>query len=290
MLDFNEHNLTDAVVDRFGNCDQPRLKQIVQALTRHVHAFVKEVELTQDEWVAAIDFLTKTGQMCDDRRQEFILLSDVFGVSMLVDAINHRMPEGTTETTVLGPFYLGEHHLTSNGATLVAEDEGTPIYVEGSIHSPDGAPIADAVIDMWHTDAEGFYDAQKPELQGAPKMRAQFKSDNQGRFWFKSIVPSSYPIPNDGPVGKLLDATKRHYMRPAHIHFHVSAPGYETLVTHVFIDGDPWLMSDAVFGVKKSLIAPLVHSSAPQYPDNTPAPKSWELLRYDFGLKPIQHA
>ena len=290
MLDFTEHNLTDAVVDRFGACENPRLKQIVQAITRHVHAFVKEVELTQDEWVEAIDFLTKTGHMCDDRRQEFILLSDVFGVSMLVDAINHRMPEGTTETTVLGPFYLGEHKLTANGATLVPEEEGDPIFIEGSIKAPDGSPIVGAIIDMWHTDAEGLYDAQKPELHGEPKMRAQFKSDTDGRFWFKTIVPSSYPIPNDGPVGKLLDATKRHYMRPAHVHFHVSSPGYETLVTHVFLSGDPWLESDAVFGVKKSLIADLKKSTATVYPDNTPAPKSWDLLHYDFGLKPEKRA
>jgi len=148
MLDFTEHNLTDAVVDRFGDCENPRLKQIVQAITRHVHAFVKEVELTQDEWVEAIDFLTKTGHMCDDRRQEFILLSDVFGVSMLVDAINHRMPEGTTETTVLGPFYLGEHKLTANGATLVSEEEGDPIFIEGIIQAPDGSPIVGATIAM----------------------------------------------------------------------------------------------------------------------------------------------
>jgi hydroxyquinol 1,2-dioxygenase len=159
--------VTDAVVDRFGACENPRLKQIVQAITRHVHAFVKEVELTQDEWVEAIDFLTKTGHMCDDRRQEFILLSDVFGVSMLVDAINHRMPEGTTETTVSGPFDLGEHKLTPNGATLVSADEGDPIFIEGSIKAPDGSPIVGAVIDMWHTDADGLYDAQKPELKGA---------------------------------------------------------------------------------------------------------------------------
>jgi hydroxyquinol 1,2-dioxygenase len=209
---------------------------------------------------------------------------------MLVDAINHRMPEGTTETTVLGPFYLGEHKLTANGATLVSEEEGDPIFIEGTIKAPSGSPIVDAVIDMWHTDAEGLYDAQKPELHGAPKMRAQFKSDAQGRFWFKSVVPSSYPIPNDGPVGKLLDATKRHYMRPAHIHFHISAPGYETLVTHVFLAGDPWLESDAVFGVKKSLIADLTKSNASHYPDNTPAPKSWDLLHYDFGLKPAKNS
>ncbi|QCI65318.1 intradiol ring-cleavage dioxygenase [Phreatobacter stygius] len=286
MLSFNEHNLSEEVVARFDGCDNPRLKQIVQALVRHSHAFVREVELTQDEWAFAIDYLTRTGHMCDDKRQEFILLSDVMGVSMLVDAINHRMPDGATETTVLGPFYLGEHRVTPHGADIAAGLDGEPMYVEGKVSTADGAPLAGAVIDIWHSDDDGFYDAQKSEADEA-SLRARFISDAAGRFHFKSIVPSSYPIPHDGPVGQLLEATKRHPMRPAHVHFHVSAPGFETLVTHVFISGDPWLESDAVFGVKESLIAALPGREGPIFPDGSPSPDRWRHLKYDFGLKAV---
>ena len=286
MLSFDENNLTDAVVARFGGCENPRLKTIVEALVRHSHAFVKDVALTQDEWTVAIDFLTRTGQMCDDRRQEFILLSDVMGLSMLVDAINHRMPDGATETTVLGPCYLGEHRVTAHGTDIAAGIEGEPMYVEARVSTPDGAPLAGARIDIWHSDDDGFYDSQKSDST-EPSLRARFISDPDGRFHFKSIVPSSYPIPHDGPVGQLLEATKRHPMRPAHVHFHVSAPGYETLVTHVFVAGDPWLDSDAVFGVKESLVADLTARDDPSYPDGTPAPAGWKLLHYDFGLKPL---
>ncbi|MDP2800781.1 MAG: intradiol ring-cleavage dioxygenase [Phreatobacter sp.] len=284
MLSFNEHNLTDAVVDRFADCPDPRLKQVVQALVRHAHAFVKEVELTEAEWIAAIGFLTRTGDMCDDKRQEFILLSDVLGISMLVDAINHRMPDGATETTVLGPFYLGEHRVTPNGADIAADEPGERLFVEGKVASSDGAPIAGAAVDIWHSDDEGFYDAQKGTEE--PSLRARFLTDANGRFGFRTIVPSSYPIPHDGPVGQLLEATKRHPMRPAHIHFRIAAPGHETLVTHLFMPGDPWLESDAVFGVKESLVATLTAQAGGAYPDGSAAPAGWQLLRHAFGLKP----
>jgi hydroxyquinol 1,2-dioxygenase len=284
LLSFNEHNLTSEVVKRFDNCENPRLKQVVQALVRHAHAFVKEVELTQDEWVTAIDFLTRTGHTCDGRRQEFILLSDVMGVSMLVDAVNHRMPEGTTETTVLGPFYLGEHQTMPHASDIAVGVEGTRLYAEGTVRNPAGQSIAGAVVDIWHSDEDGLYDAQKPAPE--PSLRARFITNLSGHFAFKSIVPTSYPIPADGPVGELLAATKRHPMRPAHVHFHISAPGYETLVTHVFVASDPWLDSDAVFGVKESLIADLAERRETLYPDGTPAPSVWRHLAYDFGLKP----
>jgi hydroxyquinol 1,2-dioxygenase len=286
LLSFNEHNLTGEVIKRFDECENPRLKQVVQALVRHTHAFVKEVELTQDEWVTAIDFLTRTGQKCDDRRQEFILLSDVLGVSMLVDTVNHRMPEGTTETTVLGPFYLGEHRTTPNGADIAVGIAGTRMYAEGNVKSADRQSIAGAVVDIWHSDDDGFYDAQKPGPD--PSLRARFVTNLSGHFAFKSIVPESYPVPHDGPVGELLAATGRHPMRPAHVHFHISAPGFETLVTHVFVAGDKWLDSDAVFGVKESLVAELPERTDPLYPDGTPAPALWRHLSYPFGLKPIK--
>jgi len=285
MLSFDEHNLTDEVLARFDDCPDPRLKTIVQALVRHSHAFVKEVELTEAEWVKAVDFLTRTGQMCDDKRQEFILLSDVFGVSMLVDAINHRMPDGATESTVLGPFYLGEHRVTPFGGDISEGVEGTPFFVEGTVSGPDGAPIAGATIDIWHSDDDGLYDAQK-EMEG-PSLRARFIADSEGRFGFKSIVPASYPIPHDGPVGEFLEATKRHPMRPAHVHFKIGAPGYETLVTHLFMPGDPWIESDAVFGVKESLIGTVNDQSFGRYPDGAPAPAAWRHMTHAFGLKPI---
>ncbi|WP_137892965.1 intradiol ring-cleavage dioxygenase [Ramlibacter sp. 2FC] len=285
MPSFNEHNLTECVVQRFDGCESPRLKQLIQALTRHLHAFVKETALSQDEWMVAIEFLTRTGQTCTDRRQEFILLSDVLGVSMLADAINHRMPEGATETTVLGPFYLGEHRLMPNGADLAPAATGERLYMAGTVRGVDGQPLAGATIDVWHADRDGFYDAQKPELGGAPSMRGRFRTDAKGCFSFRSLVPASYPIPHDGPVGDLLKATGRHPMRPAHVHFHVSAPGHEALVTHVFFSGDPWLESDAVFGVKDSLVVGLEECTQSTYPDGTPAPSSWKLLAYDFRLK-----
>jgi hydroxyquinol 1,2-dioxygenase len=284
MLSFDEHNLTDAVVNRFADCPDPRLKQVVQALVRHAHAFVKEVELTEAEWIAAIGFLTRTGHMCDEKRQEFILLSDVLGISMLVDAINHRMPDGATETTVLGPFYLGEHRVTPYGADIAADEPGARLFVTGTVASSGGAPIAGAAVDIWHSDDEGFYDAQKGTEE--PSLRARFITDADGRFGFRTIVPSSYPIPHDGPVGQLLEATKRHPMRPAHIHFRIAAPGHETLVTHLFMPGDPWLASDAVFGVKESLVATLTAQAGGTYPDGSPAPPAWQMMQHAFGLKP----
>ncbi len=177
MLSFDEHNLTDEVVNRFAGCPDDRLKQVIQALVRHAHAFVKEVELTEQEWFTAIQFLTRTGQMCDDKRQEFILLSDVLGISMLVDAINHRMPDGATESTVLGPFYLGEHRVTPFGGDIAGDEPGERLFVEGTVSSPGGAPIAGATVDIWHSDDEGFYDAQKGLEE--PSLRARFITDEK---------------------------------------------------------------------------------------------------------------
>ena len=254
----------------------------MQSLVRHAHDFVREVELTQDEWFAAIMFLTRTGQMSDDKRQEFILLSDTLGISMLVDAINHRQPAGATETTVLGPFYVQNPPVRPHGADITAGLHGTPLFVSGSVASPDGKSLAGAAVDVWQSDDDGFYDVQKPGDD--PSLRARLITDAQGRFSFWTIAPKFYPIPHDGPVGDMLKATKRHPYRPAHIHFMIAHEGYDTLVTHLFVDGDPYLDSDAVFGVKQSLIVDLTDETGPA--PGKPLTGGWKSLDHKFGLKP----
>lgn len=280
--DFNEHSITDAVVERFAATPDPRLKQILTSLVRHAHDFVRDVELTQDEWFAAIQFLTRVGHMCDDKRQEFILLSDTLGISMLVDAINHRQPQGATETTVLGPFYVQNPPVKPSGADISAELHGTPLHVTGQVTAADGTPLGGAFVDVWQSDDDGFYDVQKPGDD--PQLRARFIADKDGRFELWTLVPKYYPIPYDGPVGDMLRATKRHPYRPAHIHFMIGHEGYDTLVTHLFVDGDPYLDSDAVFGVKQSLIVDLEDSRSPA--PGRPELRSWKRLDHHFGLKP----
>jgi hydroxyquinol 1,2-dioxygenase len=276
MRDFDENTITDAVLDR---CKLPRLGQVSAALVRHLHAFVREVRPTQAEWETAIDFLTKTGQICSDTRQEFILLSDVLGVSMLVDAINHPTDEGTTATTVLGPFYVADPPEHALGDDITKGRTGEKLFVEGTVRRPDGTPIAGAWVDTWHSDGEGYYDVQLDASGATLDMRARLRTDAEGRFWFRSIVPAFYPIPDDGPVGEMLRAQGRHPYRPAHVHFMIGAPGCETLVTHIFLAGDPYLDSDVVFGVKDSLIRGMER----QEPGTTPG-EPVALLRYDFVL------
>jgi hydroxyquinol 1,2-dioxygenase len=279
MRDFDETNITEAVIAQFGDVPDPRLKRIMTSLVRHLHDFVRDVEPSFEEWSAAIDYLTRTGQMCTDRRQEFILLSDTLGVSMLVDAINHRMPEGATETTVLGPFYVDNPPELPAGADVSDGIDGTPLLVEGTVWSIDGTPLAGAVVDIWHADGAGFYDVQHADLDG-PLLRGRFRTDDAGRFSFRTIMPAFYPVPHDGPVGEMLAAARRHPYRPAHVHFMISAQGYETLVTHVFASDSPYLDTDAVFGVKNSLIADFTHR-----PADAALPRDHRHLAYDFGLK-----
>lgn len=287
MRDFDEHNITAAVIERFGNTPDPRLKRIIVSLVRHMHDFVRDVELTFDEWAFAIEFLTRTGQICSNERQEFILLSDSLGVSMLVDAINHRMREGTTETTVLGPFYVNDPPEVANGADLSAGVAGEPLFVDGRVTSEGGLPISGALVDIWHSDSEGFYDVQQSRV---PELRARFRTDAGGRFHFWTIVPLYYPIPHDGPVGQMLAATRRHPFRPAHVHFMIEAPGHEKLITHVFRAGDPYLDSDAVFGVKNSLVREFTQHPPGTAPDGCRMEQSWRKLSYHFGLKRLDAA
>jgi hydroxyquinol 1,2-dioxygenase len=277
LRNFDENSITDAVIGRVNGATDERTRQIGVALVKHLHAFIKEIEPTEAEWQAGIGFLTEVGAMCSPTRQEFILLSDTLGVSMLVDGINHRHSGTATDTTVLGPFYVQDPPVLPLGADIAAGEEGTPLLVEGTVRSADGTPLAGATVDTWHSDSEGYYDVQKPDA--TMRLRARFKSDASGHFTFRTIVPSYYPIPTDGPVGRMLTAQGRHPYRPAHIHFMIAAPGHCTLVTHVFIAGDPYLDSDAVFGVKDALIRDLEPAlERPGFP--TPARR----LTYDFAL------
>src|SRR5271156_3363370 len=287
MPQFNDTELTAAVIHSFEEVQNPRIKFLMEELVKSLHGFVRKTDLTFGEWEYAIDFLTRVGQKCTPSRQEFILLSDVLGVSMLVDAVNHREREGATETTVLGPFYVGEHRLTPHGTDISQGIAGEPMFVRSRVTDLSGRPLADAEIDVWHADDDGFYDSQKQsyETQG-PSLRARFKTDADGRFSFRTILPCSYPIPTDGPVGELIAAAKRHPMRPAHVHFLVKAQGFEPLVTHVFIDGDEYLRSDVVFGVKDELIAKVEPHAEPVMPDGTPASGPWHLMSYEFQMKP----
>lgn len=274
MQNFNRMNITQAVLERLANTPDPRLKQIMQALVQHMHAFAQEVHLTEDEWFKGVQFLTEVGQKCTSTRQEFILLSDVLGLSMLTVAMNNEKPQGCTEATVFGPFFVKNAPQVLNGADIANGAKGNPCEIRCTVCGVDGTRIAGAIVDVWQADDEGLYDVQKPELDHA-QARARLTTQSDGSLHFRSVVPEAYPIPTDGPVGKMLLATARHPWRPAHLHFMVSAEGYETLITHVFREGDPYLQTDAVFGVRPSLI------------------KGWKsqsdgsiLLEYDFVLNP----
>jgi len=252
---FDEAQSADVVNGRMGQGIDPRLEQVMSVLVKHLHAAVKEIEPTHEEWFAAIRFLTETGQMCNEWRQEYILLSDILGVSMLVDAINHRRPIGATPNTILGPFYVANAPEYENGANICLDGKGEPLIVAGRVNDLVGKPIPNAKLEVWQTNDDGFYDVQQKGIQPDSNLRGVFTSDNDGGYSFKSVKPRHYPIPSDGPVGKLLGAMGRHPNRAAHLHFIVTAPGYEPVITHIFTPDCPYLPEDAVFGVKSELIA-----------------------------------
>ncbi|MFC4948704.1 dioxygenase [Pseudonocardia sp. GCM10023141] len=251
---FSEARSVEVVAASFASTPDPRLRRVIVSLVRHLHEFIKDVQLTRAEWETAIRYLTETGRLCTDTRQEFILLSDVLGASMLVETINNRSDGVLTETTVEGPFHMVDSPPRELGARICGAAEGDPCLVEGTVTDAHGRPLPGASVDVWQADADGSYDVQQPDLAAEDNLRGLFTTDEQGRFWFRTIVPRYYPIPSDGTVGTLLQATSRHPNRPAHIHFEVSAPGMRTVTTHLFVDGSPYLDSDAVFGVKESLV------------------------------------
>lgn len=270
--------VTDEAVASLEGTADPRLKELLTGLIRHLHAFAREFRLTQAEWERAIGFLTETGQTCTDTRQEFILLSDVLGLSMLVETINGDHAAGSTESTVLGPFHMTESPVRELGADIDLVGGGEPCVVSGRIVSDDGTPLPGALLDVWQADGNGFYDVQQPDVQPPGNGRGLFTADAEGRFWFRTCVPSPYPIPTDGPVGDLLKATARHPYRPAHIHFIASAQGHTPVTTHIFVAGSDYLGSDAVFAVKQSLVEDFTPTDDPS-------------LAREFGIgNPFRHA
>ena len=283
MRNAPEAALTQAVLAKLEGAGDARFKTVMSSLIRHLHAFIGETALTEQEWRTAIDFLTATGHRCDAKRQEFILLSDTLGVSMLVDAINHRKPDGATETTVLGPFYASGARDMPMWADIAGDAPGEAAYVSGSVLDVAGNPIAGALLDVWQTDGEGFYDAQRPGGK-AHYARGKFTTAADGRYGFRTVKPVSYPVPTDGPVGRMLLGMGRHPYRPAHVHVIVSAPGYERVATHLFVKGDPYLDSDAVFGVKPSLIVAFEAHAPGSAPDGKKSAVPFFTAEFDFRL------
>ena len=262
---FSEEHSAEVVNARIdAEVADPRLASVAASLTRHLHAFIKEVEPSHEEWLAGIKFLTETGHMSSEWRQEFILLSDILGVSMLVDAINSRRPSGATENTILGPFYVKNPPTLPNGSTICQDGKGEPCLVHGVVRDTDGKPIAGALVDVWQTNDDGFYDVQQKNVQPEMNMRGAFRTDAAGCYSFRTAKPRYYPIPADGPVGQLLGRLGRHPNRAAHIHAIISADGYDTVITHIFEPGCKFLREDAVFGVKESLVGTFVRHDGPE--------------------------
>ena len=279
----NEQNLTDVVLERWKDIPDARLRQIMASLIKHLHAFVRDIEPTGAEWATAIDFLTRTGKMCDDKRQEFILFSDVMGVSMLVDAINHRLASGATPTTVEGPFHVPNSPQFGNGADMAKGAPGIPCFVSGTVRDLDGKAVAGAKLDLWQTDGEGLYEAQRDVTE--PWMRGLYRSQPDGSYVVRTVAPIGYTIPMDGTVGELMNRTKISHMRPAHIHFCVEAPGYHRVVTHLFQRGCPYIETDVVYGVKEPLIVDFVKKPAGTAPNGQKIDTPYYVINYDFVLQ-----
>ena len=283
--DLREESLTGAVLETMKGARTPRARRVLNAFTRHLHAFLEEVEPTEEEWEYAIQFLTRTGHLSKGGRQEFVLLSDVMGATARVDMINHRFADGSTENSVLGPFFVEDRPSFENGADISGGIQGEPLLFVSRILDGNGKPVAGARVDIWHSDDDGSYDIMMNNVEG-PAMRGLFRSDHEGRVWFRSIMPTSYPIPEDGTVGELLRTANRSVMRPGHVHVRVEASGFERLTTMVFIDGDPFLDSDPVFGVKDSLIAPFERRTGLRAPDGARQADGCYHVSYDFVLSP----
>ncbi|SCX72527.1 intradiol ring-cleavage dioxygenase [Variovorax sp. EL159] len=288
MRNLNESNITEAVLESFSATSDDRLREILGGLIRHLHDFAREVNLTEEEWMKGIQFLTATGHMCDNVRQEFILLSDTLGLSQLVVAQNNSRPHSATEQTVFGPFHVEGAPLLPSGTDIANGRPGSPCFVQGRV-SAQGQPVAEARVDVWQSDGDGFYDVQDSDWKiEETSLRATFITDANGCFSFRSLLPASYPIPTDGPVGAMLSATGRHAMRPAHIHFMVERPGFDRLITHVFVEGDEYLESDTVFGVRSTCVGNYVRRENERAPDGSLVEGPFYTLDYEFVLDPVR--
>jgi hydroxyquinol 1,2-dioxygenase len=289
MRDFDEKSITEAVIARLSNCDDARFRHVMTSLVRHLHDFVRDVQLTESEWIAALQFLTETGKTCTEQRQEFILLSDTLGISVLVISINHPAESGSAESTVLGPFYWEGAPDMPNGSNLAEGVKGEPAFYSGRVLAADGKPLANAVLDIWSGDGEGNYDMQMAGDVGM-KARGKIRTDAEGRYRFRSIRPTFYPVPTDGPVGRMLRKMGRHPYRPGHIHMIVSAAGYEPVTTHLFVADSEYLDSDAVFGMKESLVAKFNRHAAGKAPTGEAVGTPFYTVEYDFRLRPSRSA
>ena len=283
-----EDNLTDVALERWKDIPDPRLRQIMQSLIKHVHGFVREIEPTQQEWAAAIDWLTRTGKMCSDKRQEFILASDVLGVSMLVDAINHRRPSGATASTVEGPFHVPNAPPIGNGGDMANGAPGVPCFITGTVRGLDDEPVAGAVLDLWQTDREGLYEALREVTR--PWMRGLYRTQGDGSYAIRTVAPIGYTIPMDGTVGELMERTNLSHMRPAHIHFAISAPGCDCCVTLLFRRGDEFIETDVVYGVKEPLIVDFVERPPGKAPTGEVLATPFYEIKYDFMLQKAEAA
>jgi hydroxyquinol 1,2-dioxygenase len=285
MREFNEKSITQAVIDRLAQSDDPRFKQVMTSLVTHLHDFVRDVKLTEAEWLGAIQFLTDVGQTCTEKRQEFILLSDTLGVSVLVITLNHPADEGSAESTVLGPFYWEGAPDLPLGSNLAVGVKGEPTYYSGRVLGAGGRPLENALLDIWSGDGDGDYDMQIPGETGM-KARGRIRTDAEGRYRFRSIRPTFYPVPTDGPVGRMLRKMGRHPYRPGHIHMIVSAAHHRPVTTHLFVAGSQYLDSDAVFGMKESLVAQFERHPPGVAPDGDRLEVPYYTVNYDFKLRP----
>lgn len=285
MAFVNEDNITDLAIKRWSTARSPRVAELMTALVRHIHDYAREVELTSEEWMAAIEWLTATGQISNDKRQEFILASDVVGLSMLVVQMNNRFAEQATPATVLGPFHIDGSPPAAFGFDMSEGIEGTPLFITGKVTDTTGTPIPGAVLDVWQADASGTYEAQMPEIDEA-RLRAKYQAREDGTYCVRTIAPLGYTIPMDGPVGTLIERTEISEYRPAHVHFMFEQPGYKKLITHLFQKDTDYLDSDVVFGVKDALIVPFIEHAPGQAPDGQVVEEPFLVAHFDFALQP----
>jgi hydroxyquinol 1,2-dioxygenase len=279
-----EDNITELAASRWGTAHDPRTAELMTALVRHLHAFAREVRLTESEWMAAMQWLTRAGQISDEKREEFILASDVLGLSMLVVQMNHRLDAAATPATVLGPFHIEGSPELEYGADMSDGLPGTPLYVHGTVRDLDGKPVAGAVLDVWQADTDGLYESQIADVDEA-RLRAKYTTREDGTYCVKTIAPLGYSIPMDGPVGDLIHQTDISHFRPAHIHFLINVPGYEPLITHLFREGADYLDSDVVFGTKQELVVAFEEHERGRTPTGDESAEPFMVAHYDFVLQ-----